>query len=520
MNTDYRILVLFGLLIAASIVFLSTPRTPIQPLKITTDSPLPVAVVGLDYSTTLEAIRGTRPYRWTIEGTVPAGLSLDSQTGVIKWRPESLGVFRFRVKASDDSRPQQSDTKLFQITVKQESELKITTPSPLPVGVIGRAYTVDLQTEDENPPLKWSVHELFRGFTLNTSTGEISGNPGQPGTYQFGVTVNDKSNQCDSKRFTLAVLEALTIETNARLPNVFPGQTASSVTLTAEGGLAPFTWSSDDLPDGVTLDPEAGKLVFAPINAGEFEFMITVMDGSNKSAPKKFQLTVLDGLGITNEANLPDARRNQAVDIPLNVVGAQGALTWSANGLPAGLNLSIQTGRISGTPTSAGSFSFDVTVMDQSEPIQTANKRFTLKVLGTSILINGRNNPLRWVISIDGQSPPIDPEAEGIAMVDVAPGDTIEWRSESGFHGLTFEAFSEAQAFLEFSSQSLVAFNAQVDFGADARGTEGQAGSPPPANPAVLARATVRQSAASALTFTCTIHGSLETTTMDGRLSR
>ncbi|MGH8475634.1 MAG: Ig domain-containing protein, partial [Methylococcales bacterium] len=373
MNTDYRILVLFGFLIAASIVFLSTPRTPIQqPLKITTDSPLPVGVVGLDYSTTLEAIRGTRPYRWTIEGTVPKGLSLDSQTGVIKWRPESLGLFRFRVKASDDSRPQQSDSKLFQITVKRQSELKITTPSPLPVAVIGRAYTVDLQTEDENPPLKWSVHELPRGFTLNTSSGEISGNPDKPGigVYRFGVTVNDKSNQCDSKRFTLAVVEALTIAPNV-LPNVIAGQTASPVPLMAEGGLAPFTWSADDLPDGVTLDPETGLLMFTIVDAGEFKFTVTVMDGSDQSASKPFHLTVLGGLVITNKPNLSDVRRNQAVDIALNAVGAQGVLTWSANGLPAGLNLSIQTGRISGTPASAGSFSFDVTVMDQSEPIQT-----------------------------------------------------------------------------------------------------------------------------------------------------
>ncbi|MGH8556277.1 MAG: hypothetical protein ACRESZ_02205, partial [Methylococcales bacterium] len=155
-------------------------------------------------------------------------------------------------------------------------------------------------------------------------------------------------------------------------------------------------------------------------------------------------------------------------------------------------------------------------VMDQSEPIQTANQLFTLNVLGSSILINGRDDPLRWVISVDGQAP-IDPGADGIAMVDVAPGDTIEWQSESGFHGLTFEAFTEAQTFLEFSSQN-IAFSPQVRFGADARGTDGQAGSP--GNAVVLAHATVRQSAASALTFTCTIHGSPGTTTMDGRLIR
>lgn len=57
------------------------------PLAITTTG-LPDATVGQPYSTVLAAEGGFPPYTWAVtEGTLPAGLSLDSNTGVISGTP-------------------------------------------------------------------------------------------------------------------------------------------------------------------------------------------------------------------------------------------------------------------------------------------------------------------------------------------------------------------------------------------------------------------------------------------------
>ena len=52
--------------------------------------------------------------------------------------------------------------------------------------------------------------------------------------------------------------------------------------------------------------------------------------------------------------------------------------TWSVNSLPANLTLNPTTGTISGTPTTAGSFSFTVRVIDKASAI--ADKQFVLNI--------------------------------------------------------------------------------------------------------------------------------------------
>src|SRR5438094_7228865 len=67
------------------------------PLVITTSS-LPNGTVGVAYSQTLNARRGTRGYHWTRTGTHPTGLSLNE--GVISGIPTAAGTFNFDVKVN------------------------------------------------------------------------------------------------------------------------------------------------------------------------------------------------------------------------------------------------------------------------------------------------------------------------------------------------------------------------------------------------------------------------------------
>jgi len=64
-------------------------------LQITTTS-LPGATVGASYSATLAATGGTAPFTWSAAG-VPAGLSLNPQTGEISGTPASAGTASLRV---------------------------------------------------------------------------------------------------------------------------------------------------------------------------------------------------------------------------------------------------------------------------------------------------------------------------------------------------------------------------------------------------------------------------------------
>ena len=71
------------------------------PLSITTGS-LPSAILGTAYSASLAAAGGTGGFSWRItSGTLPAGLTLNTATGVISGTPTAAGASSFTVRVRD-----------------------------------------------------------------------------------------------------------------------------------------------------------------------------------------------------------------------------------------------------------------------------------------------------------------------------------------------------------------------------------------------------------------------------------
>ena len=89
-----------------------TVNAPDAPPSITTDT-LPDGKVGEAYSHTLTAT-GTAPITWSIDGGLPAGLSLNADTGEISGTPTADGTAKFTVKATNSAG---SDTKELSITI-------------------------------------------------------------------------------------------------------------------------------------------------------------------------------------------------------------------------------------------------------------------------------------------------------------------------------------------------------------------------------------------------------------------
>ena len=88
-------------------------------LTITTQT-LPAGTQGAAYSAALAASGGSMPYSWSlINGTaLPAGLQLNTSTGVITGTPTTAGTTAFTVQVTDSSQPAaQTANKQFSITV-------------------------------------------------------------------------------------------------------------------------------------------------------------------------------------------------------------------------------------------------------------------------------------------------------------------------------------------------------------------------------------------------------------------
>ena len=93
-----------------------TVNAPDAAPSITTDT-LPDGKVGEAYSQTLTAT-GTAPITWSIDGGLPAGLSLNADTGEISGTPTADGTAKFTVKATNSAG---SDTKELSITITKDA---------------------------------------------------------------------------------------------------------------------------------------------------------------------------------------------------------------------------------------------------------------------------------------------------------------------------------------------------------------------------------------------------------------
>lgn len=168
-------------------------RKGVNTLCITTET-LPGACVGDSYDQAI-GVEGGIQFEGTgyiylfgvSSGTLPTGLSLDSNSGAITGAPSTAGNFTFTIEVLDAA---------FNSTAKQYSVVvtEITSGSELNSGVVLLSYDETVAgTVPAGCTGSWSVTagSLPPGLSLNASTGQISGTPtaGSKGDYSFTLTL-------------------------------------------------------------------------------------------------------------------------------------------------------------------------------------------------------------------------------------------------------------------------------------------------------------------------------------------
>ncbi len=80
---------------------------------------LPAGVIGAPYSATLSVSGGTRPYTWQVTaGSLPSGLALNRETGVLSGRPKGPGTCHVTITVTDSSAPaKESLSEQYAVTI-------------------------------------------------------------------------------------------------------------------------------------------------------------------------------------------------------------------------------------------------------------------------------------------------------------------------------------------------------------------------------------------------------------------
>lgn len=338
------------------------------------------ASAGVAYSQAFTVSGGVAPYAYSLvvnSGTMPTGLSFNTGTGVLSGAPLTTGVVNFTVTATDHSTGTGPYSTSGTYTLTTSAPSVTVSPSTLTAATAGVAYSQTVTASGGATPYTYAVTSgaLPAGLSLNGTTGVISGTPTAGGTFNPTITATDANGFTGTRAYSLSVNAATISLSPATLANATIG-TAYNQAVTASGGIPAYTYAvtAGALPAGLTLT-STGVLSGTPTAGGTFNFTITGTDSSTGTGPysssRVYTLTVgVPTLAITPASGSLSGTAGTAYSRTFTASGGTSpytyALTITAGTMPAGMSFNIATATLSGTPTSAGTVTFNVVATDSS----------------------------------------------------------------------------------------------------------------------------------------------------------
>jgi hypothetical protein len=399
---------------------------------------LPNGRVGVPYSQSVTASGGIGPpYTGSIsQGVLPPGLTAVGSgaagMGTITGTPTQAGTFTFTVTVADAQK--NTAAKQYSITIDPAATI-VLSPLVLPDGVVPLPYSQTITASGGTGPYAFTVTQgtLPPGLTLDVATGALSGRPTTDGTFNFTVTATDANGAAGIRGYVIAIgSQALSITLSpTTLPNGTVGS-AYSQTITATGGVSPYAFDLPigALPPGLTLNA-AGLISGTPTTVGSFTLTVSATDATSLTGGRNYTVTI--GSSPTppitlSPTTLPGGTVGVAYSQSITASGGVGPpYTGSiiAGTLPAGLTFT--GGLLSGTPTTAGSFSFTVTATDSAD--NSGSQAYTVAInasvspitITPTTLPNGTVGvPYSQTVTAAGGAPPY----KGSTTGTLAPGLT------------------------------------------------------------------------------------------------
>lgn len=329
---------------------------------------MPNARAGSFYGHDFYGSGGQAPYSILVGSRLPRGLS--AIAGMISGTPSEVGSFPIRVHATDINGLEASAD----YTLVVEAPSIAIFPTALSNARAGTFFFERIRGALGTEPYEFSVSSgaVPPGMSL-TSVGTLSGRATASGTFQFTVSASDSTLGgpfTGSHFYSMVVDPPILTVTPTSLANARAGAAYSS-TLSAAGGTGPYNFALDSgaLPAGLALQP-SGALSGTPTETGTFNFIVKVTDataGTPGVAVQTYTM-VVDAPDVSMQPEaLPDPALGIFYDQGFDATGGTGPYTYSfeSGTLPAGLTLS-PIGRLSGTATEAGTFTFAIRATDST----------------------------------------------------------------------------------------------------------------------------------------------------------
>ncbi|HEY5665790.1 MAG TPA: putative Ig domain-containing protein, partial [Gammaproteobacteria bacterium] len=414
-----------------------------------TSTPVTTATVGQVYNYDVDASDADGDTLSYSLDTAPAGMTINSSTGLISWTPAANQVGnQYTIVRVDDGQGGAA-TQNFFVAVAVGNAAPTIDSSAVTTATEGEAYSYDVNASDaDGDTLTYSLDTAPAGMSINAASGLIQWTPGsgQIGSNPVVVRVEDGNGGSDTQSFSISV-------SDADPSNQAPAIDSAPVTAANVGELYTYDVNASDgdgdtvtytllaQPLGMAISAGSGLISWTPSagQVGSNNVTVRASDGNGGIDDQSFSITVTGGNAspTINSTPVTTATVGQLYSYDVNATDGDGdTLTYSLDAQPLGMSINAGSGVISWTPSAGqeGSQSVTVRVSDGNGGVDTQS---------FSVNVAAAPPPVNSAPTID--SAPVETATEGQAYTyDVnasdPDGDTLTYSLDIPIAGMTINA--------------------------------------------------------------------------------
>ena len=197
---------------------------------------------------------------------------------------------------------------------------------------------------------------------------------------------------------------AVIITSPTSQPTFTSGQSTVNLAGTAPPNTAQVVWATDEGVQGQATGAATWAANGISLRNGSNRITVTARDTAGN--PSTAVITVVFSAPTIVTTSLPNGQLGQTYSSKLAALGGTPPLTWSAESMPDGIAVN-KDGQVTGTPSTAGTFTINVTVKDSLQVTATAAVKLRvgdgLLVLSAASLKPGPVAPSSMVTVFGGQ---------------------------------------------------------------------------------------------------------------------